>query len=44
MKKLLASVMAYALCLFVSATDMVVKQNKGQEDQCGGHVGNISAI
>ena len=31
MKKLLASVMAYALCLFVSATDMVVKQNNGKD-------------
>ena len=30
-KKLLASVMAFALCLFVSAADMVVKGKNGED-------------
>ena len=30
-KKLLASVMAFALCLFVSAADMVVKEKNGED-------------
>ena len=32
-KKLLASVMAFALCLFVSAADMVVKGKNGEDQK-----------
>ena len=32
-KKILASVMAFALCLFVSATDMVVKGKNGEDQK-----------
>ena len=32
-KKLLASVMAFALCLFVSAADMVVKEKNGEDQK-----------